>query len=177
LRRRRFDADSQIAQIIELKLNAKKLKMDLLTSDTEWIASESQIHYPENNFLFGSETYQLIGVAMEVHRYLGYGFNEVVYKDALEEEFNRRNISYEREKKYMVEYKGVILPHYYIADFVIDSKIILEVKAQVGVHEDAVSQVINYLAASKLKVGLIVNFGEGSLKYKRVAFSRDKPGE
>jgi GxxExxY protein len=119
-------------------------------------------------------TYKLIGISMEVHRILGYGFAENVYKDAIEDELNRNNIPYEREVKYEVEYKGKILPHYYYADFVINNEVIIEVKAQVGVHEECIPQVINYLAISKIPVGLIVNFGEGSLKYKRLAFTRKK---
>lgn len=122
--------------------------------------------YPHQDLI-----YKLIGIAMEVHRILGYGFAEIVYKDALEEEFKRHNINYEREKKYEVEYKGLILKHHYFADFVIEDSVILEVKAQVGIHEEAVPQVINYLAVSKLSVGLILNFAEGSLRYKRLAFS------
>lgn len=151
--------------------------MNLVTSDNEWIVAEPQVEYPEKEFPLKSETYQLIGIAMEVHSYLGNGFDEIVYKDALQEEFKRRNIKYEREKKYVVEYKRIILPHHYFADFVIDDKIIFEVKSQAGIHEEAVPQVINYLAVSKLKVGLIVNFREGSLKYKRVVFTRKRPGE
>lgn len=119
-------------------------------------------------------TYKLIGISMEVHRILGYGLAEIVYKDAMEYELKQKKIPYEREVKYEVEYKGIILPHYYFADFVINNEVILEVKAQAGIHEEAVPQVINYLAISKLPVGLLVNFGEGSLKYKRLAFTRKK---
>lgn len=119
-------------------------------------------------------TYKLIGIGMEVHRILGYGLKEVVYKDAIEYELKQKKIPYEREVKYVVEYKGIILPHHYFADFVVNNEVILEAKAQVGIHEECVPQVINYLAISKLGVGLILNFGEGSLRYKRVAFSRRK---
>lgn len=148
-----------------------------IKSDNDWLVAEPEKQYPEQNYPLKKETYELIGIAMEVHRYLGNGFDEIVYKDALQEEFNRRKIAFEREKEFEIEYKGIILPHHYFADFVIENKIILEVKSQAGIHEEAVPQVINYLAASKLKVGLIVNFGEGSLKYKRVVFTRKKPGE
>lgn len=105
---------------------------------------------------------------MEVHRELGRGLAEVVYKDAIEHELKLKNIPFEREKKYEVEYKGFILPHYYNADFVVDTQIILEVKAQNGVLEEHYQQVINYLAISKLKLGILVNFGEDSLKFKRI---------
>lgn len=137
------------------------------------IVAEKEYDYSAQNYPLKNETYKLIGIAMEVHRHLGYGFSEVVYKDALTEEFNRNKISFEREKKYEIEYRGIILPHYYFADFVIENKIILEIKAQAGIHEEAVPQVLNYLAASKLGIGLILNFGEGSLRYKRVALSKN----
>jgi GxxExxY protein len=104
---------------------------------------------------------------MEIHRILGKGFSEIVYKDAIEHEFRAQGISYEREKKYEVKYKGVILPHHFYADFVYDSKIILEIKAQNGLPDEFYVQTLNYLAVSKLKLGLIINFGENSLAVRR----------
>jgi GxxExxY protein len=109
---------------------------------------------------------------MEVHRNLGKGFLEVVYKDALQYELRKVNIGFEREKKFEIAYKDIILPHYYIADFVAFGKIIIEVKAQENVAENHYKQVINYLSVSKLKLGLIINFGEESLKFKRVALTK-----
>lgn len=149
----------------------------LIETDSDWIVAEPEMEYGEQNYPFKKETYKLIGLAMKVHSYLGNGFDEIVYKDALVKELNRENILFEREKKYEIEYRGVILPHHFFADFVVDNKIIFEVKAQKGIHEEAVPQVLNYLAASKLKIGLIVNFGEGSLRYKRVIFSRKDKDE
>jgi GxxExxY protein len=107
-----------------------------------------------------------------VHKNLGKGFLEVVYKDAVQYELKKMNIEFEREKKFEIAYKDIILPHYYIADFVAFGKIIIEVKAQENVAENHYKQVINYLAASKLKLGLIINFGEESLKFKRVALTK-----
>lgn len=114
------------------------------------------------------KTYQLNGIAMEIHRILGRGFLEIVYKDAMEYEFKLRKIKYEREKEYTITYKDIVLPHKFFADFVVFDKIIVEVKAQDGVIEDHYSQVINYLAVSKCKIGLIYNFGGSSLEIKRV---------
>jgi GxxExxY protein len=114
------------------------------------------------------ETYLLNGIAMEIHRILGRGFLEIVYKDALELELRKREISFTREKEYRVEYKEVILPHKFYADFVVLDDIIVEVKAQKGIAEEHYSQVLNYLAVSKCKIGLIYNFGEPSLVIKRV---------
>ena len=132
------------------------------------------MNFDRDNYEHQELTYKLIGISMEVHRILGYGLAEIVYKDALEYELQQHNIPYEREVKYEVIYKGVVLPHHYYADFVVNNEVIIEAKAQEGIHEECMPQVINYLAISKLRVGLIVNFGEGSLRYKRVAFSRRK---
>jgi len=73
-----------------------------------------------------------------------------------------------REQEYTLTYKNVVLPHKYFADFVVLDKIILEVKAVEGLIASHVKQTLNYLAASKLRLGLLVNFGEDSLTYKRV---------
>ena len=105
---------------------------------------------------------------MEVHNNLGKGFLEIVYKDALEYEFRNNKIQFEREKEYIVNYKNVVLPHKFYADFVVFNKIILEVKSMAGIAEEHIAQTLNYLKVSGLKLGLIVNFGELSLQYKRV---------
>ncbi|MCD8444643.1 GxxExxY protein [Tenacibaculum finnmarkense] len=120
------------------------------------------------NLLYKNEAYQIIGACMEVHKFLGKGFNEVVYGDALEIEFQSQNIPYKREVKFSINYKGKIIPHYYFADFVIDNKIILEIKAIKELNSGHLKQTLNYLATSKLKLGLLINFGENSLQYKRV---------
>ena len=121
-----------------------------------------------NNLLYKEDTYKSIGICMEVHNQLGKGFNEVVYSDALEIEFIDNNIKYSKEKKYNISYKGNILPHKYRADFIINDKIVLEIKAIQCLSSSHVKQTLNYLAVSKLKIGLLINFGEDSLKYKRV---------
>ena len=118
--------------------------------------------------LYREETHRLIGLCMEIHRELGKGHDEVIYKDALVVELSRANIPFGREKKYEIHYKGVLLPHHYYADFVISDKIIFEAKAVEKLTDSHVKQVLNYLAASKLRVGLLVNFGADSLEWKRV---------
>lgn len=105
---------------------------------------------------------------MEVHSNLGKGLSEIIYKDALEYELNKHNIPYSRELKFEVKYKDVILNHYYYADFVAYNDIILEIKAKRGIIEEHVAQTLNYMSISKSKVGLIFNFGEDSLTYKRL---------
>ena len=118
--------------------------------------------------IYKDEAYRIIGICMDVHNILGHGFSEIVYKDALEFEFKQNKISFQREKEYPVEYKGILLPHTFYADFVVMDKIILELKAQQGIEDEFVAQVLNYLAISKCKLGLIVNFGRKSLEYKRL---------
>jgi GxxExxY protein len=118
-------------------------------------------------FPFKEETHTIIGVCMEVHRILGKGLVEIVYKDAVEYEFQVKRILYEREKEYAVRYKEIILPHKFYADFVVDDSIILEAKAEKSLANEHYAQMINYLRISGCKVGLLVNFGESSLKWKR----------
>ena len=121
-----------------------------------------------SDIIYKEESYKIIGICMEVHNQLGKGFNEVVYADALEIELMDNNIAYSREKKYGIVYKGNLLPHKYKADFIIEDKIVLELKAIDCLVSAHVKQTLNYLAVSKLKLGLLINFGEDSLKYKRI---------
>ncbi|MDP5001764.1 MAG: GxxExxY protein [Flavobacterium sp.] len=121
-----------------------------------------------DEYYLKDETYNTIGLCMEVHKVLGKGHNENVYGDALEYEFKINNIPYEREKQYNINYKGIVLPRYYFSDFTVFGEIILELKAIQTLTSSETKQVLNYLAASKNKIGLLVNFGEDSLKYKRI---------
>ena len=121
-----------------------------------------------NELVYKEESYSIIGKCMKVHSNLGAGFLEIVYKDALEYEFKRAGIPFEREKKYVVNYDGIILPHKFYADFVLFDKIILEIKAVSGIADEFIAQAINYLKVSDNKLAIIVNFGELSLKSKRI---------
>lgn len=105
---------------------------------------------------------------MDVHNILGKGFSEAVYADALEYELKTHGVPYAREARFSIYYKDHMLAHQYVADFVIEEKIILELKAIEKLASNHIKQTLNYLAASKLKLGLLVNFGEDSLTYKRV---------
>jgi len=107
---------------------------------------------------------------MDVHRELGMGFKDAIYKEALEIEFREKGIPYEREKLFTIEHKGKVLKHKYPADFIVFDKIVLEVKAASSIVDSFVAQTINYLKASGLQLGIIVNFGEKSLNYKRIVF-------
>ena len=105
---------------------------------------------------------------MEIRRELGKGHDEVIYKDALVVELRRAQTLFSREKNYQVTYKGTILPHRYYADFVVWDKILFEAKATERLSDAHLKQVLNYLAASKLRLGLLVNFGGDSLEWKRI---------
>jgi GxxExxY protein len=121
-----------------------------------------------SNIIFKDECYKILGRCFEVHNNLGAGFLEIVYKDALEYEFRTAGIYYHREAEYIVNYKGNQLPHKFYADFVVFDQIILEVKAVSGIADEFIAQAINYLKVSGNRLALIVNFGELSLKYKRI---------
>ncbi|MCA1966523.1 MAG: GxxExxY protein [Flavobacterium sp.] len=116
------------------------------------------------------ETFKIIGICMEVHRNLGPGLLEVVYKDALEIEFKANNLPFEREKEFSIEYKGVILPHKFYADFIVNEDIVLEVKAVKEFSGEHTAQVLNYMKLSESEIGLLVNFQNKSLQHKRLVF-------
>ncbi len=121
----------------------------------------------KKELLYKNEAYTIIGACMEVYKELGKGYSEIVYGDALEIEFKKNNITYKREVKFNISYKGAILPHYYVADFVvIQDKIILKIKAIQSLESGYIKQTLNYLAASKLKLWLF--FEQDSLSYKRI---------
>lgn len=125
-------------------------------------------NYIMTEIIYKEESYQIIGKCMEVHNNLGPGFLEIVYKDALEYEFKNAGIPYEREKEYIVQYKDIVLPHKFYADFVVYDKIILEVKGVNAIADEFIAQSINYLKVSGNKLALLVNFGELKLNYKRL---------
>ena len=108
---------------------------------------------------------------MEVHKVLGCGFIEVVYQEALEEEFKKRGIPYEREKELTVVYKGKLLSKTFRADFICYDKIILELKAVSDFTDDHYAQIYSYLKASQMDLGILINFGKANLDYFRIPAS------
>ncbi len=121
-----------------------------------------------SHLIHKQESYFIIGLCMEIHNTLGKGFSEAIYSEALEIELKLNGVPFEREKKFDVYYKDNLLSKKYYEDFVIDNKIILELKAIETISSSHVKQTLNYLAVSNLKLGLIINFGEDKLNYKRV---------
>lgn len=117
--------------------------------------------------IYPHESYEIIGAAMEVHNTLGQGFLESVYHEAMEIELRKRNIPFESKSKIRIQYKDVPMEHFYIADFVCYGKIIVELKAVSDILPEHEAQIINYLRATGIKLGILLNFNEESLFYKR----------
>ena len=117
-----------------------------------------------------TQTYAIIGAAMEVHSVLGSGFLETVYQEALALEFSVRSIPFQKEHALPVFYRGQVLNSHYRTDFLCFNSVIVELKALPNIGGKEESQLINYLKASGKKRGLLINFGETSLKYKRLIY-------
>ncbi len=116
-------------------------------------------------------TYQIIGAAIEVHKELGSGFLEAVYQEALEKEFTHQEIPYKSQPLVRIEYKGKPLKKTYEPDFICFDEVIVEIKAMDKLSGVEHAQIINYLKASMLKLGLLINFGAKSLEHKRFVYT------
>jgi GxxExxY protein len=121
-----------------------------------------------SEIIYENESYKIIGACIGVHKELGCGFLEAVYQESLELEFKNNNIPYEREKELKIFFKNVELSKKYIADFICFNKIIVEIKALSKLNPEHDSQILNYLKTTGIKLGILINFGEKSLKYKRL---------
>jgi len=121
-------------------------------------------------FPLKEETEAIIHFGFEVHKTPGFGFLEIVYKDALEYEFIKDDILFAREKEYVVQYKDSVLWHKFYADFIVFDSVVLEVKAKEEIAPDDMARVINYLKCTACMVGLILNFGRNKLDIKRMVF-------
>lgn len=117
-----------------------------------------------DDYLHKDESYKIVGILYEVHKNLGKGFSEIVYKDALEYEFNQLNIPFEREKEFAVSYKSTTLKHKFYADFVVFDKIILENKTVDCFNNSHYNQCLNYLKISKNELAILANFNLISLE-------------
>jgi GxxExxY protein len=119
------------------------------------------------DYLYKDLTREIIGAAMEVHKTLGCGFLESVYEESLAVEFGLRGIQFERQKPLDVFYKEQNVKQF-ICDFLVAGAVMVELKAVKEITESQKAQVLNYLRATNLKLGLLLNFGASSLQYKRV---------
>lgn len=118
-------------------------------------------------YLYEDITGEIIGSAFEVYKKLGYGFLEKVYERALVVELKERSINFEVQKPIRISYKGQNVGDY-IADLLVDEKVIVELKVEKEYNPRHEAQLINYLKATNLKVGLLINFGHDKCKPKRI---------
>lgn len=115
----------------------------------------------------GSLTFEVIGAAMEVHRGLGPGFLEAIYQRGLEVELRQRHVRFEAQRRIALSYKGQLVGDH-VLDLVVDGKVVVELKTVKDMNEQHQAQVISYLKASQLPVGLLINFAKASLEHKRI---------
>ena len=123
----------------------------------------------EKKFYHGELTYQIIGAAFEVQKTLGYGFLEKVYENALIQELQLSGIHAAAQHPIKVDYKGVEVGNYY-ADMLVENKVIVELKTGETFNPIHEAQLLNYLKATEIKVGLLINFGEKKCEYKRLVY-------
>jgi GxxExxY protein len=123
------------------------------------------------NYKYSELTGKIIGCAMEVHKFLGNGFQEVIYQRALEIEMREQGLAFAREFEMPIQYKGIAIG-LRRADFFVEEKIMVELKAVIQLEDVHLAQAINYLEAYRMEIGLLINFGSRSLQFKRVM----KPG-
>ena len=124
-----------------------------------------------NKLLLKDEVFAIVGAAMEVHNTLGCGFLEAVYQEALEIEFDLREIPYVRQKQLPINYKDHQLKKIYVADFIAYEQIVVEIKALNDLSSLEESQLLNYLKAGNFELGVLINFGTESLQWKRKILS------
>ncbi len=122
---------------------------------------------PKTEIIYKELSYKVVGCAMEVHKLLGVGFLESVYEEAFKIELASKKIPFESQKKYPVIYKKKIIKDFF-CDIVIGNKIIVELKAIKSIGDIDRAQILNYLKVTDLKLGMLINFGETSLKYERI---------
>ena len=127
------------------------------------------IMHKHGDLIYRKEVYRIIGAAMNVSNILGPGFLEAVYQEALEIELRDNGIPFEAQKRIEITYRNRKLSQCYIADFLCFDNIIVEIKAIAQIRGIEEAQLLNYLKATKLPVGLIINFGSKKLEWKRYA--------
>ncbi len=129
-------------------------------------------NYQNDKYKHSDLTSKIIGCAMEVHKTLGNGFQEVIYQRALALEFEYQNIGFSREFEMILHYKGTQIGTRRV-DFLVEDLVMVEIKAVIKLEDVHLAQAINYLEAYNLEVGLLLNFGSKSLQFKRVMKSKN----
>lgn len=126
--------------------------------------------------IYREEVFAIVGACFEVYNEMGPGFLEDVYQEALSREFTQKMIRFNAKPKLEIYYKGYLLTKKYEPDFVIDSKIIMEIKAMKALGDEHRAQIHNYLKATSFKLGLLVNFGKPNvLEYERIVRTKPLP--
>ena len=126
-----------------------------------------------DEFLYKEESYAIRGACFEVYKEKGNGFLEAVYQECLEKEFILQGILFDAQVPLKLSYKGNPLKQRYTPDFICDGKIILEIKSVKELTDDHRSQLINYLKATGLKLGFLINFGHHpGIQIERIALSK-----
>ncbi|MEI6222774.1 MAG: GxxExxY protein [bacterium] len=128
---------------------------------------------PNEHYLHSDLTGTIIGCAMEVHKVLGNGFQEVIYQRALQIEMTEQGLHFSREHEMDIYYKEIKIGNRRV-DFFVEEKVMVEIKAVIQLEDVHLAQAINYLEAYGLEVGLLINFGAKSLQFKRVMKSPKK---
>ena len=123
----------------------------------------------KRELIYKDQVYHIVGAAMNVSGELGCGFLQAVYQEAMEMEFADCNVPFEPQKRINISYKNRLLKREYVADFICYDKIIVEIKAIKGITEIEEAQLLNYLKATELPLGLIINFGHPKMEWKRYA--------
>jgi len=127
----------------------------------------------KREILFADEVYEVVGAAMEVYNEMGSGFLEPVYQECLEIEFGRRKIPSKSQERINLNYKGTQLKNVYIPDLICYEKIVIELKSAKSIAREHQAQVYNYLKATNLTLGLIINFGSApDIEYQRIPFTK-----
>jgi GxxExxY protein len=121
-----------------------------------------------DNLLYRDEVFEIVGAAIEVHKEMGNGFLEPVYQESLQIELALREMKFTPQQRLKIFYKNIELKKEYIPDFICFDKIVVEIKALDNLTGVETSQILNYLKATKMRVGLLINFGSiGKLEWKR----------
>jgi len=127
------------------------------------------------NYKHSDITHKIIGCAMEVHSFLGNGFQEVIYQRALAIEFAQAGLNFHRELEMPIYYKDYLEPiGLRRVDFLVEEKVLVELKALTLIEDVHWAQTLNYLRVYKIEIGLLINFGDKSLNFKRFVLS-EKP--
>ena len=142
-----------------------------MAGDVESLSNRGLRGFNGLNMLYKETTEKILNASFEVHKALGPGFLESVYEEALAMEFELQGISFERQKKLDVYYKNRVVKSFY-ADYLVEGRVLVELKAIRTYTESEIAQVLNYLKVGRVEVGLLLNFGASSLQWKRLIHSK-----